>query len=336
MEAFIDMPNERRRLLCEEAGQRLGLAATSVEKDFWICWALRELFALTLWGEQLSFKGGTSLSKGWGLIQRFSEDIDVVISREFFGFDGETLSNNQRKKLIKTCSERIHHELLPALHDHIHQRIPSDQKWSLSPASKEEDPDQQTLIFEYPRSIENANAYSLPLVKIEMGARSATEPCESPAMQPYLCEVFSRILGPGQFAVRTIAARRTFWDKVMLLHEETYRPPEKSAPKARMARHYYDVWCMIGKGIADQAMGDTGLFERVAEHRQNFFGHSWVDYETLRPGSLRLLPREDQLSTWRTDYAAMRSEMFFGDVPKFDEILSVVADFAKRFNQVAA
>ena len=96
--------------------------------------------------------------------------------------------------------------------------------------------------------------------------------------------------------------------------------------------HYYDLWSLIQKGIAAEALADAGLFERVAAHRQMFFTYRWMDYTTLRPGSLRMLPHPDQLSTWRGDYSAMRTEMFFGDVPAFDEILRVVGDFEKTFN----
>ena len=336
MDAFIALPAQRRRLLCEEAGNLLGLAPASVEKDFWVCWTLRDLFRLPVWGEQLAFKGGTSLSKGWKLITRFSEDIDIVISREFLGFAGEKLSNKNQKKLVKTCSERIHSELLPALMQHFGKTIPANAKWSLAAAAKEEDPDQQTLLFEYPRAFNEDAAYIQPVVRIEMGARSATEPVESPALQPYICEALPSAIGAGDFVIRTVVARRTFWDKVMLLHEETYRPPEKAKPRTRMSRHYYDVWALITKGIADEAIADAGLFERVATHRVAFFGYGWMDYSTLRPGALRIVPLADQLSAWQTDYEAMRQSMFFEDPPQFDEILRVLGDFENRFNRTAS
>ncbi len=334
MDAFLALEASRRRLLCEEAGNALGLATASIEKDFWVCWTLRELFGLPRWGEQLAFKGGTSLSKGWKLIERFSEDVDVVISREFLGFAGATLSNNRQKKLVKTCSARIHQELMPALAARISAQIPKSEKWSLVPASKQEDSDQQTLLFNYPQSLAGeAPTYLQPAVRIEMGARSATEPVEHPTLQPYLCEAMPDAIGDGRFSIRTVVARRTFWDKVMLLHEETYRPPERAARKNRMSRHYYDVWSLIRNGVADQAMADEGLFDRVAAYRVAFFGYSWMDYSTLRPGSLRLLPPDEQVSAWKSDYDAMRTEMFSGDPPSFDEIMAVVGEFEHRFNK---
>lgn len=334
MDLFVTSTKDQRRLYCEEASVRLGLPAASVEKDFWVCWMLRELFSLPGWGEHLAFKGGTSLSKAWKLIQRFSEDIDIVIDRDFLGFGGPMLSGKRQRKLRKTCSERIHKELLPALEQRVSAILPTTDKWALKPADKEEDEDQQTLLFEYPGVMSGAVSYLRPVVKIEMGARSDTEPSETVSVQPYLCDAFPEQLGSGEFSIEAVAARRTFWEKSMLLHEETYRPADK--PRKRpLARHYYDLWCLIEKGVADQALADAGLFDRVAAHRQLFFKQSWMDYSTLRPGSLRLVPLPYQVPVWRKDYTDMAKEMFFGSVPSFDEVLGVVGKFENQFNDTA-
>jgi len=337
MNSFVQLPRDRRRQLCNEAQTRLGIHAVSVEKDFWVCWTLRELFQLPEWGEHLTFKGGTSLSKAWKLIERFSEDIDIVIGRNFLGFGGDRAPEHapsrkqQRQRLdaLKAgCQQRIRDSLKPALFARIKSLLPSDNTWKLEEDSG--DPDGQSLSFFYPAVIETA-AYVQPVVKIELGARSDTEPSETPQIMPYLADAFPQVLGPSAFPVRAVAARRTFWEKAMLLHEETFRPADKPR-KIRLARHYYDLWCLITKGVAAQAVADSGLFNRVAAHRRIFFRWSWVDYKTLRAGSLRLVPPDDQLTAWRQDYQTMRGEMFFGDVPKFDEILRVIGEFERQFN----
>ena len=332
MDAFLSFTAERRRLLCEEGQQRLGLAPPSIEKDFWVCWTLKELFSLPVWGEQLTFKGGTSLSKGWQLISRFSEDIDVVIDREFLGFGGESLSSNRQGKLRKECSRRILSELLPSLGQRMTAALPAGLAWQLKPADEADDPDLQTLLFQYPTVFPGSIAYLLPVVKIELGARSETEPAEAPVIQPYLAEAFPELLKDSVFSLKTVAARRTFWEKAMLLHEETFKPPGKTR-KARLSRHYYDLWCLIEKGIAAQAMADYELFEHCVRHRQIFFRQSWVDYSTLQKGSLRLVPPAEQLSDWRQDYEAMREEMFFDDPPRFDDVLVRVRRFEEEFNR---
>jgi hypothetical protein len=331
MEAFLKLSLEDQRLYLQQAQAKLGLPPASIEKDLWVCWTLRELFALPGWGEHLIFKGGTSLSKAWNLIERFSEDLDVVIDREFLGFGEPVMSRNQQKKLMKQCRERIDQDLRPGLKAKFSSLLQRAADWSLVLADPEEDPDQQTLLFTYPGAFKEKIDYLRPVVKIEMGARSDPEPWESPVLRPYLCEAFPDLLGSGEFSVRTVAPRRTFWEKAMLLHEETFRPAE--TPRKRpLARHYYDLWSLIRKGVAAEAVADDGLFERVAAHRQVFFPRKGVDYSSLNPGSLRLLPLEDQIAGWRSDYDAMQGEMFFGEVPKFDEIIEVVAKFEREFN----
>jgi hypothetical protein len=336
MDAFLDFPDARRRALCEEAGQQLGLDAASVEKDFWVCWTLRELFALPGIGLHLTFKGGTSLSKGWKLIERFSEDIDVVINRAFLGFGGESSpesapSNKQRDQRLEalksTCQRTIREAIAPTLSQRIGERVAA-RTWRLE--DDPGDPDGQTLLFAYPAAVAG-RGYIRAVVKIELGARSDTDPSAVPEIQPYLAEALPDVVKDAAFQVRALAPERTFWEKASLLHEETYRTGGQGPP-ARLARHYYDLWRLIGAGVAERALADVGLFDRVVAHRRIFFRKSRQAQESLRAGTLRLLPEPDQRAAWARDYAAMRESMFFGEAPAFDEILAVVGEFARQFN----
>jgi hypothetical protein len=337
MDAFFTQPLERQRLIHEEAGRRLGLSAGSVEKDLWVCWTLRALFRLPSSGPHLTFKGGTSLSKGWKLIDRFSEDIDVVINREFLGFAGadapeEAPSNKQRVKRLEALMLAAQHHIRDVLSAELEQEIrrllPSMDLWKLEPDT--DDPDGQTLLFHYPPAM-GATAYVRPVVKIELGARSDTEPSATPEITPYLAAALPGEIADSRFTVRAVAPERTFWEKAALLHEETYREGS-AAPKARLARHYYDLWCLITRGVAERAEADTGLFDRVAAHRAVFFRRSRDAQESFKPGSLRLVPADDSRAHWRRDYDAMRESMFFGEVPEFAEILAVVGRFEEDFN----
>lgn len=340
MDSIIGFPDAERRQYFEEAGNRLGLPRNSIEKDFWVCWTLRELFRLPSWGEHLTFKGGTSLSKGWKLIQRFSEDIDIVVDRGFLGFGGrnspEAAASAKGRKsrldaLKAACRKAIQDSLRPAFSDACEARLPDKIAWALDEDAT--DPDGQTLLFRYPQLFSSGTGYLQPQVKIELGARSDTEPLESVTLVPYLAEVFTEIRGGTEFSVRAVAPERTFWEKAMLLHEETFRPKSKPR-KARLARHYYDLWCLISAGVAAKAVANPGLFDRAAQHRQIFFRQNWVDYGTLKPGALRLCPTESDMPYWIKDYADMQGEMFFGKVPAFEQILAVVRDFEQRFNEV--
>lgn len=338
MDTYLRRSIGEQRVLCEEASARLGLAVASIEKDLWICWTLRELFALDGIGPHLTFKGGTSLSKGWKLIERFSEDLDVVINRDFLGFGGERApedagSTTQREKRLEdlnsVCATFVRDRLLPALIDRIGQRVPKGLAWTL--ALDGDDEDGLTLLFAYPAAFA-AGGYLRPVVRIELGARSDTEPSAEPQIQPYVAEALAGELPDAAFTLRTVAPERTFWEKAMLLHEETYRAAG-TGPAARLARHYYDLWCLIRAGVADAAVGREGLFASVAAHRAIFFRRRREAQESLRQGSLRLLPAEEHHAAWKSDYEAMREAMFFGKTPEFAEILDVVGEFARRFNQ---
>ncbi len=331
---FLQLAPDRLQTIYTEAQARLGLPAQSIEKDFWVCWTLRELVRLPQWGQHFTFKGGTSLSKAWKLIERFSEDIDLVLDRDFLGFGGETLSGKQQRRLKEECSRRIHEDIAPTLQARFRELLPSGATWSLEAANKDEDPDQQTLLFTYPSVFAVPSRYLRRVVKLEMGARSQTEPSDTAQIVPYIAEAFPELVAEATFGVRTVAARRTFWDKALLLHEETYRPRDPSEPmrKIGLARHYYDLWRLIKLGIADEAVADAPLFAQVVEHRKVFFRYSWMDYATMKPGSLRMLPLEDQTAAWRQDYHAMRADMFFGEAPTFDVILKDVREFEARFN----
>ena len=341
MNAFLSYSEDRKRTVCEQAQDTLGLPPATIEKDFWVCWTLKNLFDLPEWGLQLTFKGGTSLSKGWALIERFSEDIDIVINRYALGFgvdkapDRAPSKKQARKRLdaLKAASQGcINEKLLPLLTDTISQQMPAELSWRLY--LDPDDPDAQTLLLVYPTAFTGQMGYVRPVVKIEFGARSDTEPSLVVNIQPYLGKPFPDLFTQTNFSVKVVSLERTFWEKAMLLHEETFRPREKIR-QARMARHYYDLYCLINAGIGDKASRDLELFKRIAAHRQVYFRHTWVDYDTLCPGRLKLVPPDEHLANWKNDYNAMKDEMFFGEPPEFDELILSARKFQDTFNRKA-
>lgn len=341
MDAILKLTLSDRNDAWQKASEQLRLEAMSIEKDFWVCWTLRELFGLPKIGEHLTFKGGTSLSKAWGLIQRFSEDIDLIVDKEALGFGGDASpdrapSKKQRKTqleaLMEACRRWVQEILQPALATRIRSAL-GNSGWKL-----EVDPDMadgQCLLFHYPSAFRPDEAgYIRPVVKIELGARSDDWPHADRLIRPYVAEAFPQLVAEA-VVVRALAAERTFWEKACLLHEETFRPVDKPR-KLRMARHYYDLWSLIRAGVGERAIAESGLFTRVAEHREIFFRYSWVDYTTHRPGTFRLVPQEHQMDAWRKDYDAMLGPMFFGEVPNFDEVLNVVRAFEESFNKTVS
>jgi predicted nucleotidyltransferase component of viral defense system len=341
MDTFLQLPLARRLLAFQQVDEAMGLQAVSVEKDFWVCWTLRELFLLPGIGQHLTFKGGTSLSKAWKLIERFSEDIDIIVDKEALGFGGEAApdraaSNKQRKarleSLMNACREWVQGKLQPALASRIQSAL-GDTDWQLE--VDPDMPDGQCLLFHYP-SVFPAGAvgYVRPVVKIELGARSDDWPHEEKPILPYVIEYFPALDPTPAFTVRVLSAERTFWEKACLLHEETFRPAGKPR-KLRMARHYYDLWCLLHAGVGEKALAQTALFQRVAEHRELFFRFSWVDYSTHKPGTFRLTPPTDHATAWKADYTEMLGPMFFGETPAFEAMIAAATAFEITFNAKA-
>lgn len=343
MSPLLRMTADRRRAVFEETAARLGLSSASVEKDYWVSLTLAMLFSLDPWGRHLVFKGGTSLSKGWKLIERFSEDIDIVIDRGALGYSGDqdpaqAGSRKKRGKLLDALrlSAQLHVErdILPALRSAYQSTIPDPLEWNMD--LDPNDPDHQSILFSYPTVFPGIAGYLRKAVKIEMGARSDTDPSETVEIRSLISEQFPELSAPEPVLVRAVRPVRTFWEKVMLLHEETYRPDDKRRRKRGMSRHYYDVFQLIQQGVAQEGIQDMSLFWRIVAHREVYFNYTWMDYSTFNPGSLRIIPTETQIQDWRDDYRNMQGEMLYGSVPSFDEVISLIQQFQNQFNAVGS
>lgn len=333
MDRVLALSARQRDELFSAAAQSSGLSEIVLEKDFWVCWTLRELFAHPRHGEHMLFKGGTSLSKAYRLISRFSEDIDISLDRAWLGFGGdrepEVAVGKERQRridqLLAACRETVRRDLLPALRDAFAAKLTSSWNLELDP----DDPDGQTLIFVYPSSYGGRGSdYIERAVKIEFGARADHWPSESKLITPYVAEEFPKGFEAAATQVKVLSAERTFWEKATILHAEFHRPPEKGSP-ARLSRHYYDIDALIRSGVADRA--DPALLQRVARHKQVFFRSGWASYETAERGGLRLAPQGDRVATLRDDFRKM-AEMFFAQPAEFDAILSALKSWETKFN----
>ena len=339
MDAFAQLPASERRIYFEQTAARLGVSPQIVEKDFWVCWTLKQLFALPDIGPNLIFKGGTSLSKVFRIIERFSEDIDISIERGFLGFGGDNEpeaggSNKEKQRRIEglkaACQRKIEADLLPALTKVVQSKTLRAEKWRLR--SDDSDPDGQTLLFEYPQIIlPGAAGYLRQAVKIEMGARADHWPCEAKPITPYVAEEFPQAFRDAGCVVKVLSAERTFWEKATILHAEYYRPPDKVMPD-RFSRHYCDFYELIHKGVAKNAETQVELLARVAQHKNLFFKSSWARYGEATRGTLRIVPPEQRLNALREDYRKMQ-EMFFGTPPEFNAMINALRQWESDFNR---
>jgi hypothetical protein len=334
-----------RRDLFVGASTRLGTAEQNIEKDFWVCWTLDALFnELAAGGPRLLFKGGTSLSKGYGLIERFSEDIDITVFREDIGQAAtveelETLSGkkrNARLEAIKAaCQEYIQGPMLERLSAMLRQTLQAANlnenraRVEHDPA----DPDGQSLLLWYPTATAEGNAYIRRAIKIESGAKSALDPHAPVVVKPYIADDLPNFdLAVGN--VTTVDPSRTFWDKVVILHGLRRwwdRRGELRGGGQRVSRHYYDVYRLLASEIGRKATGDVEMAEDCVRHARMFFNRPDLDLASAIPGSFALTPHYGMLADLRRDYEAM-SGMVFGPIPTVDEVVAAIAELERRLN----
>ena len=324
-----------RKDLFSETAARMELNPVIIEKDFWVCWMLKQLFTIKKLDGMLVFKGGTSLSKCFKFIHRFSEDIDIAVDFEKIGFIGAKdprraeLSNTKRavllKEMLTACQRYIARELIPILITRI-KRILGAGDWQLLINST----DSNIVEFEYPTVIEVKLDYIRPRVILELGTHAEPVPNSNCDVKPFAAEHFPQWFTEPVCSVATVVARRTFWEKATILHAEYHRPLAKAMP-LRYSRHYADVAAMSQTQVVDDALADIELLHSVTTHKDLFYHSGWAKYNLARPGSFHLIPCAERLSAIGRDYREM-SAMFFNEPPGFESILEQLSELEKRIN----
>ncbi|NLX96297.1 MAG: nucleotidyl transferase AbiEii/AbiGii toxin family protein [Rhodopirellula sp.] len=342
MDDIARLPLTDRTDLFTAVARQRGLTSAIIEKDFWVCWTLKRLFTLPNPPAGLLFKGGTSLSKVFGVIERFSEDVDLSFDRAGLGFGGDSdpLNASSGKKrrhsleaLTETCQRAIREQLLPQLTESFSNALgehPSTT-WSLELA--EDDPDGQTLLFRYrPEEREHIDepAYIRSAVRMEIGARSDHWPAMDVVVTSCAAEDFPNIFKEAGCKVRVLAAERTFWEKATLLHMWHHAPADKKF-RDRQSRHYYDVVRLYEHDLGKAAIKDIELLLKVARHKEVFFPAAWARYADAKPGTLRLVPPDARLPELEQDYRKMQ-EMIFGEPPVFERLLDVLRRIEAEIN----
>ncbi len=338
-----------RRGLFAATARRIGTTEQNVEKDFWVCWTLDALFhRLPAGGPRLLFKGGTSLSKAFGLIQRFSEDIDVTVFRSDLGEPApieelEALSTKKRRARLDAirdaCRRYIHDDLRPQLEAIVADTIRTAgvAPGTASVAADDADPDGQTLLLRYPSVVTAPESYVQPSVRIESGAKSALDPHVAAAVEPYVASDVPAA-GLRVEGVTTIEPTRTFWDKVVILHglRRWFEiRGELRQEGQRVTRHYYDIHCLLGADIGGPTAADLRLADECVRHARMFFGRPDLDLAHAVPGTLALAPTPAMFERLQRDYENMAG-MIFGPIPAFGDVIASVVDLERRLNRPSA
>ncbi|MGO4869171.1 MAG: nucleotidyl transferase AbiEii/AbiGii toxin family protein [Roseiarcus sp.] len=321
---------------------RLGSTPQNIEKDFWVCWTLDALFnGLPVGGPRLLFKGGTSLSKGFGLISRFSEDIDVTVFRDDLNVNAtvEKLRNLSRAKrtaklneIAAACKAYIQGSLFEELNSIV---AAAATRTGLSRDRflvRVDEDDDQTLLVWYPAA-SPVDEYVRPAIKIESGAKSALDPNTPQIIRPYVDDDAPG-LDLAVVKVTTVDPERTFWDKVVILHglRRWYeKRGELRGGGQRISRHYYDIHRLMESAVGRRALANRALGADCVAHALMFFNRPDYDLASAQPPTFAVLPRDDMVDALRRDYGAMAA-MLFGPAPEFDQVLKSVARLETLLN----
>lgn len=334
-------PTERQQAF-EEATARSATIKNPIiiEKDFWVCWVLDKIFSHPDLSPLVIFKGGTSLSKCYNIIERFSEDIDLTLCKKYIGIHEENdpaneTTRKQQDKRLKELSLKVKNKINGEIRNWLTASFNEDlasyfqsSDWQLT----QEEHDDQSLIFHYPSCFsKKAGEYIQAGVKLEFGARGDITPFENKIIHPYYQQLLPELHeDTTQIIVPTLLAKRTWWEKVTLLHAEYHRSAEKSFPH-RLFRHYYDIYMLDKNNLTENALSDIKLLEDVVTNKSIYFPSAWANYEKATIGTLRLHPNEELKEKLKQDHSKM-SDMFFGELPDFDEVMNNIQLIENRIN----
>jgi len=305
--------------------------AQAIEKDFWVTAVLQLVFSLPI-SQHLIFKGGTSLSKGWKLIERFSEDIDLAIDPVFLGLSESDITKRKIKKLRKASSLFVIDTLTPMICEKLQQQGLDSFITVNAQANGYGDntyPEPRQVYLHYKSVFNDDLKYLRPDIVLEIGARSLIEPYEPIKVQSIIGE--NVLIMPLEDSdVYTSVPAKTFLEKVFLLHE-LFSIANNGIGAERKSRHLYDLYSMMNKDFAWKAIKDDVLWESIRHHREIYTSVKNVDYTPDVKKRIQIVPREDILDIWRYDYEVMMESMIYGEKPSFEELLKSISELQEIF-----
>jgi hypothetical protein len=306
-----------------------GMTPFAVEKDWWVSRTLEIIFQMNI-AKNLVFKGGTSLSKAWKLINRFSEDIDLAIDKEFFeGYKG-AITKSKITKLRKEAGIYTTGTFFEELQEEFRKKGFQELTFIVID-SGESDQDPRIIEIYYPNIISQPSEYVLPRVQIEISCRSLREPFSIQIFGALVDEVYAdKDFAEPLFEVPTVNPERTFLEKLFLLHEEFHRPANKMRVD-RLSRHLYDIYHLTNAGIAEKAINDKELYETIVAHRYKFSRVGEVDYNGHNPKTLNPIPIKDKLEEWKSDYSKMKEDMIYEEnKPSFEDLIKNLEELRNK------
>ncbi len=331
MDKWFQVSDERKVQVYSTISDDIKLPAYAIEKDWWVVQTLAIIFEMEI-GKYLVFKGGTSLSKAWDLIERFSEDIDMAVDRSFLGFNGELTRKKEITKLRKESNKYITEKFFPELEARFIEKGLEGVKLALVDA-KDSDQDPRIIEIYYPNVIPSPG-YIQPRVQVEIGCRSLKEPFTVRSFNSIIDQTYPDTpFAQKPINIPTVNPERTLLEKVFLLHEEFSRPLEKIRVE-RLSRHLYDVYQLSQTEFAEKAITDKELYETIVNHRYRFAKLGGVDYNLHQPQTINIIPIPEVIALWEKDYKVMQEQMIHGASPSFKELIEHLTNFYQKINGI--
>ena len=326
------LPERDRRVLFMNTAEKKSMHPAIVEKDFWVCLTLDYLFHHSQWRDAFVFKGGTSLSKAYHLIERFSEDIDLILDWHTINYNEEPWgkrSKTQQDKINKQMNQNaaifLKEKLLPNMRKDLRNILDTEENIYINRM------DAQTIDFAYPHIFHNA--YLRPQIKLEIGPLAERIPQQKAKIAPYAAEEYGTFFAKKNTYINTIAAERTFWEKITILHKIANRNNNNKVIPERYSRHYYDLYCMFCSPLKARAYAKKELLEQSIRFKTKFYISNSSGYDTAKIGSLLLLPNKEDKKILQEDYAHMQN-MIYGRAPQYEEIMSTIGVLEKEVNKL--
>lgn len=319
---WLNLPKDKQQELFKQLSFRTGIQPQAIEKDAWVTLALRIIFNSEV-AEHLVFKGGTSLSKAYGLIKRFSEDIDIAINREYLGFTGK-LTKGQIRKLRRKSHDFVLNEMSNIISKEFERYGVDNLLFKIKVENtKISDQDPEIIKIAYP-SVFDELSYIPRIVLVEIGARSLFEPYEDKKIKSIIDENYPESsFTEKSFTVKTILPEKTFLEKMTLLHEEFSKLKEKIRYH-RMSRHLYDIGQIISTEYGERALKNESLFQEIIKHRAKYTPIKTVDYSKLELNKLKIIPPEEFFDQYEKDYSEMQENMIYGEKISFKELIEKI------------
>ena len=329
MNRYFNSTADEQRMVIQQVANRMILPPQAIEKDVWVTALVQIVFTLPF-ADKLVFKGGTSLSKVWNVIERFSEDIDLSIDRQHFGLEGD-LTKKQLKNLRKQSSLFVKDEFCNALRNALNTYGLQDYCSVEAQSDGEGDntyPEPRKVFIRYQSLFDKLDYLSSEIV-LEIGARALMEPTSKKTVKSLISENSDIDTTVINSDIITIVPEKTFLEKAFLLHEIFTSGGSMKAD--RKSRHLYDLEKMMDKDFAIKALSDIKLWNAIQHHRSIFTPVRGIDYTSNIRSNICIIPPQNVIAEWQQDYEMMQQTMIHGESLSFDKLVNRLEELQERY-----